>query len=96
MGTRDAQLDLLAKVLAANETDAGTEDLPDADGLPAQRSSQVVARRTQGSIGALTGAHGRTYMVRASSSGGLCLACLRGADLMAGGEAVSGCLLACV
>lgn len=63
MGRRDAQLDLLARVLAANEEEAGTEELPEADGLPRQGATQVVARRTQGNINALTGADGRTYMV---------------------------------
>ncbi|KAK9813915.1 hypothetical protein WJX73_004570 [Symbiochloris irregularis] len=62
LGGRDAQLDLLARVLAAGEEDAATEDLADADGLPRQRVSQVVARRTKGSISTLTGADGRTYM----------------------------------
>lgn len=64
LGRREAQLDLLARVLAAAEDEAATEDLPEADGLPRQAASSVVARRTQGSISALTGAEGRTYMVR--------------------------------
>lgn len=72
LGKRDAQLDLLARVLAAGEEDAATEDLADADGLPRQRVSQVVARRSKGSIATLTGADGRTYMV---SLHFLCILC---------------------
>ena len=63
LGRREAQLDLLARVLAAAEEEGAPEDLPEADGLPRQAASQVVARRSKGSMSALTGADGRTYMV---------------------------------
>ena len=41
LGKRDAQLDMLARVLAARDEDGRAEDLPDVDGLPRQTAHQV-------------------------------------------------------
>ena len=65
MGKREAQLHMLSRVLAAGEADTGVEDLPEGDGSFTGGAKHFVkAKRTQGSMGALTGAQGRLYMVR--------------------------------
>jgi DNA excision repair protein ERCC-3 len=57
LATKEAQLDLLAKVLAAGEDEAGEEVLP---GAPPRRPG--AARRAGGSLAALSGAGGLTYL----------------------------------
>ena len=72
MGKREAQLDMLSRVLAAGEADTGVEDLPEGEGsFPGGAKHFVKARRTQGSMGALTGAQGRLYMVSPFAYSGL-------------------------
>eukprot|EP00899_Mesostigma_viride_P004782 jgi/Mesvir1/14304/Mv09727-RA.4 len=58
--TQKEQLDLLAKVLAAGDDEAGLENLGDDDDISNSRSSKV--RRTTGSMGMLSGVDGTTYM----------------------------------
>lgn len=64
MGKREDQIDMLAQVLSAGDDEHETENLPDADGAPRQAAGQYTVRRKKGSMSALTGADGRTYMVR--------------------------------
>lgn len=63
MGSREAQLDMLARVLAAGESDVGVENLAEGDDVPGGGKPKLNARRVKGSMGALTGAQGRLYMV---------------------------------
>ena len=62
MGSREAQLDMLARVLAAGESDAGVETLPEGAALPGGKQ-KLTARRKKGNMAALTGAGERLYMV---------------------------------
>ena len=60
MSTRDEQLDVLAKVLAAGEDEAGVEVADVTDDVT--RTKKALAQRTAGSLAAMSGAHGLTYM----------------------------------
>ena len=60
LGSREEQLDVLAKVLAAGEDEAGTEADRVTDDVAATKGA--LAQRTKGSLAALSGAHGLTYM----------------------------------
>ncbi|KAK9915560.1 hypothetical protein WJX75_000745 [Coccomyxa subellipsoidea] len=60
LSTRDEQLDVLAKVLAAGEEEAGVEVADVTDDVT--RTKKALAQRTTGNMGALSGAHGLTYM----------------------------------
>lgn len=60
LSTRDEQLDVLAKVLAAGEEEAGVEVADVTDDVA--RTKKALAQRTAVSLAALSGAHGLTYM----------------------------------
>lgn len=60
LSTRDEQLDVLAKVLAAGEEEAGVEVADVTDDVT--RTKKALAQRTTGNMGALSGAHGLTYL----------------------------------
>ncbi|KAF6176128.1 hypothetical protein GIB67_000222 [Kingdonia uniflora] len=63
--SRDAQLSLLNKVLSAGDDMTGIEQLDeDTDGIALQK-----ARRTFGSMSAMSGAHGRVYMEYSTGRG---------------------------
>ena len=65
LASKHAQLDLLAKVLAAGEEEAGEEVLP---GGPVRRVGGG-ARRAGGSLAALSGAGGLTYLEYGGAGG---------------------------
>ncbi len=58
--TKDEQLDLLAKVLAAGEEEASVEADAAADDVP--RTAKAIAQRTKGNMAKMSGAEGLTYM----------------------------------
>jgi DNA excision repair protein ERCC-3 len=60
MASRSEQLDMLAKVLSAGEEEAGVEVADVTDDVI--RTKKALAQRTTGSLAALSGAHGLTYM----------------------------------
>ena len=60
LGTRDEQLDVLAKVLSAGEDETGIEVAAVTDDVT--RTKAALAHRTTGNLAALSGAHGLTYM----------------------------------
>uniref|UniRef100_A0A1D2AEI6 DNA 3'-5' helicase n=1 Tax=Auxenochlorella protothecoides TaxID=3075 RepID=A0A1D2AEI6_AUXPR len=67
LSSLDEQLDVLAAILAANETDIGDENLAEVDGVPLRKSG--AARRTAGNMAALSGAAGMRYMEFAAGAG---------------------------
>jgi DNA excision repair protein ERCC-3 len=68
LNTKEEQLDLLAKVLSAGEEDAGEEVLPVTDEV--SRTAKAIAKRTVGSLSALSGGAGLTYMEYSTGAGG--------------------------
>ena len=66
LSTREEQLDLLAKVLAAGEEEAGEEVLPGmaprAGAMQRAGGGANAVRRATGSLAALSGAGGLTYL----------------------------------
>ncbi len=63
LSSREEQLDLLAKVLAAGEEEAGEEVLPGAPRAALRGAGGANAvRRATGSLAALSGAGGLTYL----------------------------------
>lgn len=60
LSTRDEQLDVLAKVLAAGEEEAGVEVADITDDVT--RTKRALAQRTTGNLAKLSGADGLTYM----------------------------------
>jgi DNA excision repair protein ERCC-3 len=69
--TQEKQLDLLAKVLSAGEAEAGEEVLPeDEDAIKQAHKPIGAARRTAGSITALSGADGAYLEFDAQRGGG--------------------------
>ncbi|KAK9809097.1 hypothetical protein WJX72_009334 [[Myrmecia] bisecta] len=66
LSKQEDQLDLLARVLSAGEDEAGEERVDDADDVATKK---LVARRTVGSMAALSGAQGLTYMEFSSGRG---------------------------
>lgn len=66
LSTRDEQLNALAKVLSAGEEEAGVEVADVGDDVT--RTKRAKAQRTTGSLAALSGAHGLTYMEVCRSS----------------------------
>jgi DNA excision repair protein ERCC-3 len=60
LSSNEDQLDMLTRVLSAGEEDAAVED----DGMDDQikKTAKAVAKRTTGSMGALTGGRGLSYM----------------------------------
>lgn len=62
LSSREEQLDLLAKVLAAGEEEAGEEVLPGAPRAAPRGGAGSGVRRATGSLAALSGAGGLTYL----------------------------------
>lgn len=62
LSSREEQLDLLAKVLAAGEEEAGEEVLPGAPRAAPRGGAGSNVRRATGSLAALSGAGGLTYL----------------------------------
>jgi DNA excision repair protein ERCC-3 len=70
LGSRSEQLDLLARVLAAGEAEAGEELLPGEESRPGGGAGGPTAVRRAGTLAGLSGAAGLTYQEFGAGAGG--------------------------